>query len=392
MIAMADNSSYEVAERVERFVRDIVATYEADDRRTSHGPEEALVHELRAKAREAGLFNPHMSAAGEPLRHREMAPILRASGLSPLGPLALNTAAPDEGNAYLLSKIATPSQRVRFLEPLLAGKRSAFLMSEPAAEGGAGADPTMLQTIARRDGDTWVVNGRKAFITGFAGAEAAILMARTDRGDGGMAATMFLIHLPNPAIRIDRVPATIDSSMPGGHATLTITDLRVYDEDILGTPHEGFAYAQLRLGPARLTHCMRWLGAATRAHEIATKYAIERRAFGKALIEHEGVGFMLADNRIALKQSELIIDWCADLLDAGEKATIESSMAKIAVSEALFQVADRCVQIMGGTGVSADTVVEQIFREIRAFRIYDGPTEVHKWSIARQIAREGEQP
>jgi len=392
MTAMVDNLSCEVAERVERFVRDIVVPYEADDRRTSHGPEEALVHELRAKAREAGLFNPHMSAAGAPLRHREIAPILRASGLSPLGPLALNTAAPDEGNAHLLSKIATPSQRVRFLEPLLAGKRSAFLMSEPAAEGGAGSDPTMLQTIARRDGNAWVVNGRKAFITGFAGAEAAILMARTDRGDGEMAATMFLVHLPNPAIRIDRVPATIDSSMPGGHATLSITDLRVCDEDILGAPHEGFAYAQLRLAPARLTHCMRWLGAATRAHEIATKYAIERRAFGKPLIEHEGVGFMLADNRIALKQSELMIDWCADLLDAGEKATIESSMAKVAVSESLFQVADRCVQIMGGTGVSADTVVEQIFREIRAFRIYDGPTEVHKWSIARKIAREGEQP
>nr|WP_216634375.1 acyl-CoA dehydrogenase family protein [Croceicoccus pelagius] len=389
---MSENSSFNIAERVEHFVRSIVTPYEADDRRTAHGPQEELVHELRAKAREAGLFNPHISAGGEALCHREMVPILRASGLSPLGPLALNTAAPDEGNVHLLSKIATGSQRVRFLEPLLAGKRSAFLMSEPASEGGAGSDPTMLKTIAHRHNDTWVINGRKAFITGFAGAEAAILMARTDRGDGKMAATMFLVKLPNSAIHIDRVPVTIDNSMPGGHATLTITNLIVSDEDILGAPHEGFAYAQLRLAPARLTHCMRWLGAATRAHEIATEYAVGRRAFGKSLIEHEGVGFMLADNRIALKQSELMIGWCADLLDTGEKASIESSMVKVAVSEALFSVADRCVQIMGGTGVSADTVVEQIFREIRAFRIYDGPTEVHKWSIARQIARESERP
>lgn len=388
-MAATTKAHLQLAERVESFVRDIIVPYETDRRRTSHGPDEALIQELRAKARDAGLFNPHIAVDGVPLEHREIAPILRASGLSPLGPLALNTAAPDEGNIHLLSKVATPSQRERFLHPLLAGKRSAFLMSEPAAVNGAGSDPAMLMTTAHQDGKIWVVNGRKAFITGFAGAEVAILMARTDRGDGKVAATMFLVSLPNPAIRIDRVPSTIDSSMPGGHATLTITDLRLSDEDILGGAHEGFAYAQVRLAPARLTHCMRWLGAATRAQEIAAHYAIKRMAFGKPLIDHEAVGFMLADNRIALKQSELTIDWCAGLLDAGEKGTTESSMAKVAISEALFKVADNCVQIMGGTGVSSDTVVEQIFREIRAFRIYDGPTEVHKWSIAKQIKREG---
>jgi acyl-CoA dehydrogenase len=133
---------------------------------------------------------------------------------------------------------------------------------------------------------------------------------------------------------------------------------------------------------------MRWLGAATRADEIATAYAISRQAFGKALIDHEGVGFMLADNLIDLKQAELMIDWCASVLDGGSPGTAESSMAKVAVSESLFRVADRCVQIMGGTGVSGDTIVEQVFREIRAFRIYDGPTEVHKWSLAKKIKRE----
>jgi acyl-CoA dehydrogenase len=203
-----------------------------------------------------------------------------------------------------------------------------------------------------------------------------------------MAATMFLVDLPNAAIEIERVLDTIDSSMPGGHSVLTIKGLRVSADHILGEVDKGFQYAQIRLAPARLSHCMRWLGAATRAQEIATGYVCKRRAFGKLLIDHEGVGFQLAENLIDLKQAELMIDWCADVLDSGSMGTAESSMAKVAVSDALFRVADRCVQVMGGTGVTRDTIVEQIFREIRAFRIYDGPTEVHKWSLAKKIKRD----
>ena len=156
---------------------------------------------------------------------------------------------------------------------------------------------------------------------------------------------------------------------------------------MLGEAGEGFNYAQIRLVPARLSHCMRWLGACIRAQEIATDYACKREAFGKLLIDHEGVGFMLAENLIDLKQAELMIDWCAGVLDTGSLGTDESSMAKVAVSEALMRIADRCVQVMGGTGVSDATVVEQVFREVRAFRIYDGPTEVHKWSLAKKIKR-----
>jgi acyl-CoA dehydrogenase len=201
-------------------------------------------------------------------------------------------------------------------------------------------------------------------------------------------ATLFLVDLPDPAIRIERIPHTIDSTMPGGHPTSSIENLRVHHSQVLGEVGAGFRYAQVRLAPARLTHCMRWLGACMRAHEIACEYATRRLAFGKLLVDHEGVGFMLADNRIDLKQSELIIDWCAGVLDSGAPGTTESSMAKVAVSEALFRVADRCVQVMGGTGVTRDTIVEQVFREVRAFRIYDGPTEVHKWSLAKKIKRE----
>ena len=199
---------------------------------------------------------------------------------------------------------------------------------------------------------------------------------------------MFLVDLPDPAIRIERVPNTIDTSMPGGHAEIAIDDLRVPSEQMLGQSGEGFKYAQIRLSPARLSHCMRWLGSCIRVHEIATEYACRRQAFGKTLIDHEGVGFMLAENRIDLQQAELMILWCADILDGGSLGTVESSMAKVAVSEALMRVADRSVQIMGGSGVSSDTIVEQVFREIRAFRIYDGPTEVHKWSLAKTIKRE----
>jgi acyl-CoA dehydrogenase len=241
----------------------------------------------------------------------------------------------------------------------------------------------MLMTTARADGNHWLINGRKAFITGADGATVGIVMAKTDSG-----ATLFLIDLPMDGVRIERILDTIDSSMPGGHAVVAFEDVRVPAEQILGRVGEGFKLAQIRLAPARLTHCMRWHGAATRAHEIATDYACRRHAFGKPLIDHEGVGFMLADNLIDLKQAELMIDWCACVLDAGVSGTFESSMTKVGVSEALFRVADRCVQVMGGTGVSGDTIVEQVFREIRAFRIYDGPTETHKWSLAKKIKRD----
>jgi acyl-CoA dehydrogenase len=375
----------EIAGRVERFVRTVAAAYERDGRVGPHGPSEELVGELRARARAAGVLTPHILADGSHLTHRETALVLRAAGLSTLGPVAVNVAAPDEGNMFLIGRIGTPEQKRRFLQPAIEGRtRSAFFMSEPAAEGGAGSDPSMLQTTAHPDGSDWVISGSKTFITGAQGAGVGIVMART-----ADAATLFVVDLPNPCVRIERVLDTIDNAMPGGHALVRLEGLRVPSTQVLGKIGEGFRYAQVRLAPARLTHCMRWLGAATRCQEIATDYAIRRRAFGKQLIDHEGVGFMLADNAIDLKQSELMINWCADVLDAGEPGTTESSMTKVAVSEALFRVADRCVQVMGGTGVTGDTIVEQVFREIRAFRIYDGPTEVHKWSLAKKIKRDG---
>lgn len=384
MSAPVSQRAQMIADKVERFVRDVVAPYEQDPRCGNHGPSDDLSAELKQLARAAGVLTPHILADGSHLSHAETALVLRKTGLSPLGPLACNTAAPDEGNMYLLGKTGSPEMKERFLKPLVEGRaRSAFFMTEPASEGGAGSDPSMMQTTAVMDGNHWVVNGRKAFITGAEGAKVGIVMAKADEG-----ACLFLVDLPDPAIRIERVLDTIDSSMPGGHAIVAIDNLRVPADQMLGQAGDGFKYAQIRLAPARLTHCMRWHGAATRAHEIATDYACRRHAFGKPLVDHEGVGFMLAQNQIDLKHTELMIDWCAAVLDTGDLGTTESSMAKTHVAETLFQVADRCIQVMGGTGVTGDTIVEQVFREIRAFRIYDGPTEVHKWSLAKKIKRD----
>ncbi|MBB3981073.1 acyl-CoA dehydrogenase [Sphingobium fontiphilum] len=386
MSGIGMEKALEIADRVEAFVREVIVPYERDPRIEvhGHGPSEELIMEMRDKARAAGVMTPHILPDGNHLSQRETAVVLIRSGLSPLGPLACNTMAPDEGNMYLLGKVGSPEQKQRFLKQLVSGEaRSAFFMTEPASDGGAGSDPSMMQTTCHPDGNHWVINGRKAFITGAQGARVGIVMAKSTEG-----ACMFLVDLPNPAIRIERVLDTIDSSMPGGHAVVAIDNLRVPADQMLGASGEGFQYAQVRLSPARLSHCMRWLGGAIRSQEIATAYACKRHAFGKPLVDHEGVGFMLAENLIDIRQAELMIDWCAGVLDTGSLGTAESSMAKVAVSEALMRIADKCVQVMGGTGVSGDTIVEQIFREVRAFRIYDGPTEVHKWSMAKKIKRD----
>lgn len=377
------DAAREIGDRVETFVRQEITPYEKDPRAGSHGPTEELVREMRDRAIKAGVMTPHIRNDGGHYSQVETAYILKKSGLSPLGPVACNTMAPDEGNMFLLGKAGSEEQKARFLAPLVSGdSRSAFFMTEPSADGGAGSDPSMMQTEAKLDGNHWVINGKKTYVTGADGAKVGIVMANSEQG-----ACMFLVDLPDPAIKITRVLETIDSSMPGGHAEITIDNLRVPADQMLGQPGQGFRFAQVRLAPARLSHCMRWYGVAVRAQEIATEYACRREAFGKLLIDHEGVGFMLAENQIDLKQSELMIDWCAATLDSGQDGNVESSMTKVSVSEALFRVADRCVQVMGGMGVTGDTIVEQLFREVRAFRIYDGPTEVHKWSLAKKIKK-----
>ncbi|MDB5961140.1 MAG: acyl-CoA dehydrogenase [Massilia sp.] len=252
---------------------------------------------------------------------------------------------------------------------------------------GAGSDPSLMQTTATGDGETFTISGRKWLITGADGAAFMILMARTTVNGVDVGATMFMVDLPNPAIKLERLIDSIDSSFTGGHAVVEIDKLVVRRSDVLGEIGKGFQYAQVRLAPARLTHCMRWLGAAQRAHDIAVAHARVRPAFGKPIGEHQAVGFALADNEMDLHISRLVTLEAAWALDQGSRGNEESSRAKVIVSEALYRVADRCVQVLGGLGLTADTPVAQIFREIRAFRIYDGPSETHRWSLARRIIR-----
>src|SRR5712691_1685446 len=381
----------ELKERTKRFVRERILPFEGDPRQTPHGPTEELRRELVALGRGAELLSPHVGRewGGLGLDHRGKAVVFEAAGYSPLGPVALNCFAPDEGNMHLLEQVATPHQKEEWLRPLAAGEmRSCFMMTEPAP--GAGADPSMLRTTARRDGEDFVIEGRKWLITGAVGADLGIVMARNESdASGGAGATMFLTPMNAPGIHIERVLDTLDQYMTGGHAVIRLDGLRVHESAVLGRVGEGFRYAQVRLAPARLTHCMRWLGAARRAHDIAADYARRRTAFGKPLGEHKGVGFMLADNEMDIHQSRLVIWHTAWVLDCGERGRHESSMAKVICSEAIWRVVDRSMQILGGLGITDDTIVARLFREVRPFRIYDGPSEVHRWSIARRVLRAG---
>lgn len=352
---------------------------------------DGLRAELQASAREAGVFLPQLGAewGGLGLDWRACAVIFEEAGRSVLGIQALNCAAPDEGNMHLIEAIGTPAQRERYLRPLAAGQiRSCFGMTEPAP--GAGADPSLLQTSAERRGGRWVINGRKHFISGAEGAGFCILMAKTDAVKGRHGATMFLVDASNPGFRITRRPPIHDLSFIGGHCEITLEDCEVGDDAVLGAVNEGFDYAQVRLRPARLTHCMRWLGAARRATEIAMGYALRRQAFGTRLADHQAVQWMLADAEIDIHSSRLLIWHAAWLLDQGQTASHETAIAKVFISEAVNRVADRMMQVCGAQAVSEDLPIANLYRETRSFRIYDGPSEVHRMSIARRLIRRAE--
>ncbi|MBH1964245.1 MAG: acyl-CoA dehydrogenase family protein [Comamonadaceae bacterium] len=369
-------------DKTREFIAEQIIPLENDARTSHHGPSEELRRELVGRAKAVGLLTPHASKdmGGLGLSHIAKAAVFEEAGYSWLGPTALNIHAPDEGNIHLMEEVATHEQKERWLRPQVAGQtRSCFAMTEPAP--GAGADPSMLMTTAVRDGDDYLINGVKWFITGADGADYIIIMARMEDGS----ATMFLSDMDRPGITLERNMDALDACFTGGHGVLRFENLRVPASDVLGEIGKGFRYAQVRLAPARLTHCMRWLGQARRAHDIALNYVSRRQAFGKPLAEHEGVGFMLADNDIDLQTARLHIWHTAWLLDKGEKGNYESSRAKVVCSEAEWRVVDRCVQMLGGQGVTGESPVMRIFTDMRAFRVYDGPSEVHRWSMARKL-------
>jgi acyl-CoA dehydrogenase len=373
----------ELRERVARFAREVAIPAEPRDV-SRHGTDDGLRAELQQEAKRWGVFGPQLSEelGGLGLDHRGTAVILEECGYSLLGPQALNCAAPDEGNMHMLDLIASPAQRERYLVPLAAGgTRSCFAMTEPAP--GAGSDPSMLRTSARRTGSGWSISGRKWFITGAEGAAFTICMALAE--DAG--ATMFLVDAENPGFRIERVIEATDRAFPGGHAEVVFEDCEVGEDAVLGEVGEGFRHAQVRLAPARLTHCERWLGAARRAHDFALDYVAGREAFGRPLGELGMVQEKLARSLIDLETSRLLIWRCAWALDRGEPAKHESSVAKVFVAEAVDRVVDNAVQVCGATGVSGEGPLARLLDETRPFRIYDGPTETHLWSIARRQLR-----
>lgn len=345
--------------------------------------DDETTRELQRRGRASGYFAPQLpkDLGGGGFDLLESAILLEEAGYSLLGPLALNCAAPDEGNLHLLEKVASPQQRRDFLEPLARGDvRSCFAMTEPPP--GAGSDPAALRTSARQDGDEWLITGEKWLITGADGAGFAIVMART-----GESSTMFLVRADNPGMVVGAHAHTIDASMPGGHCRVTFTDCRVSAEDVLGEVDQGFRYAQVRLAPARLTHCMRWLGAARRAHDIAMRHALSREIFGARLAEHGMAQQLIADNEIDLHAARLVLWQACWAIVNGSRGGEESSRAKVMISEAVGRVVDRSVQLAGGMGTSEDMVLGRIYADIRAFRIYDGASEVHRMSLAKRAAR-----
>ena len=377
------------AERVRQFVDDEVVAVEAELLRTGADLSNELLQDLRARAKAAKLWAPTMPKewGGMGLNIQEIVPIFEAAGRSLLGSMAIHCASPDEGNMHLLHNWANDEQIERYLVPLAKGETfSTFSMTEPAP--GAGSDPRMIRTLAVKDGQDWIINGHKWFSTYGEIADFFIIMAITDpdvhpyRG-----CTLFLAPRESKGINIVRDVPVMGRKDFGGHVEIRYDNLRLPQGAILGGEGDGFMLAQSRLAPARLTHCMRWTGIAQRALEIATDYATRREAFGGALTTHQSVQWMLADSEMEIKMGRLLIHEAAWLLAQGEQARVETSIAKVQVAETVNRVLDRCVQICGGRGISRDLPLSTWYEKARAFRIYDGASEVHRMVVARDVIK-----
>jgi len=378
-----------IAHRVRQFVDDEVIPVEAELLRSGVDLNRDILRDLRARAKAARLWAPTMPRkwGGMGLNIQEIVPVFEQAGRSMLGPLAIHCAAPDEGNMHLLQNWANDAQTERYLAPLAKGETfSAFSMTEPPP--GAGSDPRMIQTRATRDGDDWIINGHKWLTTNGEIADFFIIMARTDpAAHPYQGCTQFLAPRDTPGINILRDVPVMGAKDFGGHVEILYENVRLPDSAILGQAGQGFMLAQSRLGPARLTHCMRWTGIAQRALEIAADYAAEREAFGGPLASHQSIQWMLAESEMELKMGRLLVQEAAWRLAQGEQARVETSIAKLQVSEIVGRVLDRCVQICGGTGISRDLPLSGWYEKARAFRIYDGASEVHRMVVARDVIK-----
>jgi len=376
--------------RIGRFVEAEILPRESDRAAyDDHGNiDSALLETVRAKARAEGLWALQLPRPGRPVLGRVgMAVCYEEMNRSIFGPVCFNAAAPDDGNMMLLDRVATAEQKERWLKPIEDGNvRSSFAMTEP--HPGGGSDPSMIRTFAEERGGKYIVRGRKWFITGAAEAAHFILVARTSH-DARNGLTAFLFHRDQPGWRIVRRIGIMGPEEHGGHCELEFDGLEIPAENVLLGEGAGLKVTQIRLGPARLTHCMRWLGLAKRCVEIATAYAAERHGFGMRLADRESIQVMLGELAMGIEVGRLLVMKAAWELDRGGFARKEVSMAKIHVANLLHKAADTAIQINGARGYSTDTVLEWIYRYARQARLVDGADEVHKMVLNRHLAEEG---
>ena len=373
------------------FVETVVMPVEADRSTWDEHENVRLDHlaVLQGKAMEAGLWAPQtpQELGGMGLSRLAMAVMYQEANRSIFGPVAFNAAAPDDGTMMLLAQVATAAQQDRWLRPIVEGRvRSAFAMTEPAP--GGGSDPGMIRTRAVRRGGRWVIEGRKWFITGAGVAQHFIVIARTS-DDPRRGLTAFMFHRDQPGWEIVRRIGIMGPEEHGGHCELIFTGLEVEDENVLMGIGDGLKVTQIRLGPARLTHCMRWLGLATRCLEIAQPYVEERYAFGTRLADRESVQIKLGRLAMAIELGRLLVYKAAWQLDQGDRARTAISMAKVQVADTLHLAADTAIQLQGARGYSKDTVAEWIYRYARQARLVDGASEVHEMVIAKAWREQG---
>ncbi|MFB6122133.1 MAG: acyl-CoA dehydrogenase family protein [Haloferacaceae archaeon] len=375
----------DVAARTREFVDDVVIPTEREV--LGDGPvSDELVAELRAEAREYDVYAPQVPEeyGGLGLSFSDMLPVFEEAGRSLLGPTALHVEAPDEGNMNTLEMFATDEQKERWLRPLAAGDvASGFSMTEPLQ--GGGSDPKMIQTTAERDGDEWVINGHKWWTTNGVEADVLLVMARTDfDAHPYSGCSILLVPADADGVEIVRdIPHMGEELVGTTHAEIVYDDVRVPVENTLGEENEGFTIAQKRLGPARLTHCMRYSGMAQRALEVAKAYTSERRAFGEPVAEKQGVRFAVAEAETKLHAARSMVRHAARQIAQGEEARIAVSMSKVFTANVVQEVIDQSLQFCGANGIGKDLPLSQFHENVRQFRIVDGADEVHKRVIAR---------
>jgi acyl-CoA dehydrogenase len=382
-----------VAARTEAFLDEVVLPRErewlgqrdvrADSDRSAEG--ETLVEELRAEAREREVFAPQLPAeyGGLGLAFEDLLPVFEQAGRSILATRAMHVAAPDEGNMHILEMAGTEAQKERWLRPLARGDiSSGFSMTEPAQ--GGGSDPKQMQTTAEKDGDEYVITGHKWWTTQGSEADVLIVVARTDWDEHPYVGTsLFLVPADTPGVEIRRdVPHMGESGL--SHAEIVYDGVCVPAENMLGAENAGLAVAQQRLGPARLTHCMRFIGMADRALDVAKAYMSERTAFGDPLTDKQALRFEISDAEMRLHAARTMVRHAARTLASEGEARVEVAMSKVFTAETVQDIIDTCVQTCGGNGIGKDLPLADFYESVRAFRIIDGADEVHLRSIAKR--------